>query len=371
MIPLIFDSPFATNICLLLAIFLPLILSWCIGPKLIAVLRAMKAGQPIRKTTKTCVAPAHESKVGTPTMGGIMIIGLILLTNLLFNDLLDPRLQCCLLVMLVTAGLGFLDDYAKITAQSTDGVSGWVKIALQAVAAIGGAFYLYTVCPGVTNILVPFYGMVDIGIWFIPLALLVIIGASNAVNLTDGLDGLASGSMVIACLGFIACLGLMFAYSLMLLPFTELESGLSTCIPSWGGIFMLLLTIVSACLGFLWFNCHPAGVFMGDTGSLSLGGTLGAIAVCTHTELLLVIIGGVFVAEAVSVMIQVMGFKLTRKLCGEGRRIFRMAPLHHHFEKGGWKETQVCVRFWIVAFMLALLGVVSIYGTAALCSSNL
>ncbi len=344
MIPLIFeDSTQAATICLLLAIFLPLVLSWCIGPKLIAVLRAMKAGQPIRKTTKTCVAPAHESKVGTPTMGGVMIIGLVLLTNLLFNDLLDPRVQCCLLVMLVTAGLGFIDDYAKITAQSSDGVSGWVKIALQAVAAIGGAFYLYQVCPEVTRIIIPFYGMVDIGIWFIPLALLVIIGSSNAVNLTDGLDGLASGTMVIACLAF---------FTLIL------------ALPG-HGMDLLLLTIVSACLGFLWFNCHPAQVFMGDTGSLSLGGTLGAIAVCTQTELLLVIIGGVFVAEAVSVMIQVMGFKLTRKLYGEGRRIFRMAPLHHHFEKGGWKETQVCVRFWIVAFMLGVLGIVSFWGTLA------
>ncbi len=345
MIRLISDNSTLASICLLLAIFLPLVLSWCIGPKLIAVLRAMKAGQPIRKTTRTCVAPAHESKVGTPTMGGIMIIGLVLLCNLLFNDLLDPRVQCCLLVMLVTAGLGFIDDYAKITAQSSDGVSGWVKIALQAVAAIGGAFYLYEVCPGVTQVLIPFCGMVDIGVWFIPLALLVIIGASNAVNLTDGLDGLASGTMVIASLAFIVSI-------FFLMPFG-----------GGGGMDILLWTIVSACLGFLWFNCYPARVFMGDTGSLSLGGTLGAIAVCTHTELLLVIIGGVFVAEAVSVMIQVFGFKLTRKLCGEGRRIFRMAPLHHHFEKGGWKETQVCIRFWIVAFMLAVLGVVSLVAT--------
>ncbi len=344
MIPLLVNNPTLAGICLLLAISLPLVLSWCIGPRLIAVLRAMKAGQPIRKTTKTCVAPAHESKVGTPTMGGIMIIGLVLLCNLLFNDLLDPRLQCCLLVMFVTAGLGFMDDYAKITAQSSDGVSGWVKIALQAVAAIGGAFYLYQVCPGVTNILVPFYGMVDIGIWFIPLALLVIIGSSNAVNLTDGLDGLASGTMVIACVAFLACLPEVGA----LAAFPSVEE--------FAAVKILLWTIVSACVGFLWFNCHPAKVFMGDTGSLSLGGTLGAIAVCTHTELLLVIIGGVFVAEAISVMVQVMGFKLTRKLCGEGRRIFRMAPLHHHFEKGGWKETQVCVRFWIIASLLGVLG---------------
>ncbi len=321
------------GVVLLCALLVPFLGSLLMGPKLITVLRAMKAGQPIRQATRSCAAPEHQSKVGTPTMGGVMLIGLVLITNLLFNNLFDPHVQCCLLVTLVTAGLGFMDDYAKITAQSTDGVSGWVKIALQAVAALGCGTYLYFTLPGAGEVYVPFYGMLDLGWLFIPFTLLVIIGSSNAVNLTDGLDGLASGCMMIACAAFI-----LFSDDL--------------------NLNVYLVSMFAACLGFLWFNCNPAKVFMGDTGSLSLGGALGTVAVCCHQQLLLVIVGGVFVAEACSVMIQVFWFKLSRKLYGEGRRFFRMAPLHHHFEKGGWKETQVCVRFWTVAFFLALTGVI-------------
>ncbi len=319
--------------CMLVcALLIPFVGSLIIGPRLISILRAMKAGQPIREARKGVLAPEHQGKVGTPTMGGIMLIGLVLLTNLLFNDLLSPQVQCCLLVTIVTAGLGLMDDYAKITAQSTDGVSGWVKIALQAIASLGCGIYLYLVTPHAGEVFVPFYnGMVDIGPLFIPFAMLVIIGSSNAVNLTDGLDGLATGCMMSACFAF-----LFLTNSL--------------------GLNVFLISIFASCLGFLWFNCNPAKVFMGDTGSLALGGALGTVAVCCHQELLLVLIGGVFVAEACSVMIQVFWFKLSRKMYGEGRRFFRMAPIHHHFEKGGMSETQVCVRFWIVAFMLAFLG---------------
>ena len=185
------------EILLLLALLLPFIGSLIIGPKLIAVLRAMKAGQPIREARKGVLAPEHQSKVGTPTMGGLMLIGLVLLTALLVCDLTDPMIQCCLLVTAVTAFLGFLDDYTKITKKSSDGVSGWFKIALQTLAAIGCAAYLYNSVPGITEVMIPFYGMVDFGILFIPFALLVIIGTSNAVNLTDGLDGLASGCTII------------------------------------------------------------------------------------------------------------------------------------------------------------------------------
>ncbi len=334
MINFIYQLPMGVQ--LLLALLLPFIGSMLIGPKLIAILRAMKAGQPIREARKGVLAPEHQAKVGTPTMGGLMIIGLIMLTSILFLDMGNPKLQCCLLVMGVTAILGFLDDWAKITRKSTDGVSGWFKIALQAVAALSCAGYLYYLDPTIARVLVPFYGTVDLGYFFIPFAMLVIIGSSNAVNLTDGLDGLASGCMVVAAMAFLSiCLTLG-------------EVALAN----------YLLCIATACLGFLWFNAHPAKVFMGDTGSLSLGGALGTVAVCTHTELLLVIIGGVFVAEACSVMIQVGWFKVSRKLYGEGRRFFRMAPVHHHFEKCGWSETQVCVRFWIVAFFLAVLGLI-------------
>ena len=338
MINFIYDLPFEVQ--LLLALVVPFLGSMLIGPKLIAILRAMKAGQPIRQACGGVLAPEHQAKVGTPTMGGIMIIGLIMLTSILFLDMADPKLQCCVLVMGVTAILGFLDDWAKITKKSTDGVSGWFKIALQAVAAIACAGYLYYLDPTIARVLVPFYGTLDLGIFFIPFAMLVIIGASNAVNLTDGLDGLASGCMVISALAFI------IISSFVLFPGTGNNP-----------LVCYLLCIASACLGFLWFNAHPAKVFRGDTGSLSLGGALGTVAVCTHSELLLVIIGGVFVAEACSVMIQVGWFKVSRKLYGEPRRFFRMAPIHHHFEKCGWSETQVCVRFWIIAFFLAVLGI--------------
>ncbi|MBQ2813766.1 MAG: phospho-N-acetylmuramoyl-pentapeptide-transferase [Akkermansia sp.] len=327
------------EILLLLALLLPFIGSLIIGPKLIAVLRAMKAGQPIREARKGVLAPEHQSKVGTPTMGGLMLIGLVLLTALLVCDLTDPMIQCCLLVTAVTAFLGFLDDYTKITKKSSDGVSGWFKIALQTLAAIGCASYLYNSMPGITEVMIPFYGMVDFGILFIPFALLVIIGTSNAVNLTDGLDGLASGCTIITSVAYVVVTAaLSFSVDISLPCF--------------------IIAIISACSGFLWFNCNPARVFMGDTGSLALGGALGTIAICTHSAFILVIIGGVFVAEALSVMIQVGWFKVSRKLYGEGRRFFRMAPIHHHFEKGGLSETQVCVRFWIVSFFLATFGLV-------------
>ena len=334
MINFIYQLPVGAQ--LLLALLVPFVGSMLIGPRLIAILRAMKAGQPIRQACGGTLAPEHQAKVGTPTMGGLMIIGLIMLTSILFLDMGDPKLQCCLLVMAVTAILGFLDDWAKITKKSTDGVSGWFKIALQAVASLGCAGYLWYLDPSIARVLIPFYGMVDLGMFFIPFAMLVIIGASNAVNLTDGLDGLASGCMVVSCLAFLS----------LCLTFGEVA------------LANYLLCIAAACLGFLWFNAYPAKVFMGDTGSLSLGGALGTVAVCTHTELLLVVIGGVFVAEATSVMIQVGWFKVSRKLYGEGRRFFRMAPIHHHFEKCGWSETQVCVRFWIIAFFLAVLGLI-------------
>ena len=334
MINFIYQLP--VGLQLILALLVPFVGSMLIGPRLIAILRAMKAGQPIREASKGVLAPEHQAKVGTPTMGGLMIIGLILLTSVLFLDMGNPKLQCCLLVMSVTAILGFLDDWAKITKKSTDGVSGWFKIALQTVAALVCASYLYYLDPTIARVLVPFYGTIDLGYFFIPFAMLVIIGSSNAVNLTDGLDGLASGCMVVAAIAFLS------------LCLTLGEIALAN----------YLLCIAAACLGFLWFNAHPAKVFMGDTGSLSLGGALGTVAVCTHTELLLVVIGGVFVAEACSVMIQVGWFKVTRKIYGEGRRFFRMAPIHHHFEKCGWSETQVCVRFWIIAFFLAVLGLI-------------
>ena len=317
----------------LLALVAPFVLSLLIGPRLIAILRAMKAGQPIREARKGVLAPEHQSKVGTPTMGGVMIIGLVLLVTLLVADLTSVRVQCCLIVTAITAFLGFLDDYAKIRRHNSDGVSGWFKIGLQFFAAAACAVYLYLAEPDVCNIHIPFYGSLHIDWLFIPLAILTIIATSNAVNLTDGLDGLASGLMAPACAFFFII---------------SLSRDLDTISP-------LPLATLSACIGFLWFNCHPAKVFMGDTGSLALGGLLGSLAVCTGAELVLIILGGVFVAEASSVVIQVFWFKLTRRLYGEGRRFFRMAPLHHHFEQLGWSETQVCTRFWIIGAIFFIL----------------
>ena len=331
---------------LILALALPFILSLLIGPRMIAILRAMKAGQPIREARKGVLAPEHRSKVGTPTMGGVMIIGLILLFALLFMDLRSVRVQCCLIVIAITAFLGFLDDFAKIRRHNTDGVSGWFKIGLQFLAAAACSVYLYLADPKVAQIIVPFYGELNIGWFFVPLGILTIIATSNAVNLTDGLDGLASGLMVPVCL-------FLFAVADF-----QAQRCLGCCerITDAAAMAPLLIAMISACVGFLCFNCHPAKVFMGDTGSLALGGALGAAAVCLGAELLLIIVGAVFVAEACSVVIQVFWFKLTRKLYGEGRRFFRMAPLHHHFEKLGWSETQVCVRFWIIGAIFFLIG---------------
>ena len=218
-----------TAINILLPALLPFILSMCIGPRLIAVLRAMKAGQPIREASKGVLAPEHSSKVGTPTMGGLMIISLILLSILLFADSAgNMRYRFS----------RFLDDYAKITKKSTDGVSGKFKITLQFIAALACGCYLYDAMPTLCNLYIPFYGFLDIGPFFIPLSLLVIIGASNAVNLTDGLDGLASGCMIIVALTYVTVLPITFT--------------------------PVMLAVASACAGFLWFNCHPARVFMGD-----------------------------------------------------------------------------------------------------------
>jgi len=319
---------------LFLLLLIPFVASLFIAPKMIRVLKAMKAGQPIREAQKGVLAPAHQSKVGTPTMGGIMIIGLILLSIVLICDLTDIKVLCVIGVILITAGLGFMDDFAKIRKHSSDGVSGRIKLLIQGIAATVVSLILYKYCPECRSIIIPFAGTLDIGLLFIPLGIVTIIGSSNAVNLTDGLDGLASGCMAIVAFFFIAITQTM-----------QLD--------------FILIASASACLGFLWFNIHPAKVFMGDTGSLALGGMLGSIAVCSGSALILVIIGGIFVVEAISVMLQVAYFKITRRKFGEGRRLFRMAPIHHHFEKLGWSEMQVCVRFWIITFFLGIIGIAS------------
>ncbi len=308
------------------ALVVPLVLVLALCPWSIRKLQELKAGQPVRAAHGNVHAPDHAGKAGTPTMGGLLLIGAVLVYALLFLPLADVRVQCVLLVVLVTAFLGFLDDYAKIKRHTSDGVNGWFKIMLQTFVAAFCAVYLYCTDESVCSIAIPFYGWVHIGWLFVPLAILTIIATSNAVNLTDGLDGLASGCMIPAVMFFLMYDGSGHA-----------------------GLSAFSIAVLAACTGFLWYNCHPAKVFMGDTGSLALGGALGTLAVCTGMELMLIVLAGVFVAEAASVVIQVIWFKITKRMYGEGRRFFKMAPLHHHFEKCGMSETQVCVRAWIIA----------------------
>jgi len=287
----------------------------------------------------------HIGKAGTPTMGGCIIISVIMVSVLLWGELTNVYLWLTLYAALFFGLIGFRDDYLKISKKSSDGLSVKGKLFLQILVAlpIGLALYFY---PGFdTQLNVPFFKNLtpDLGIWYIPFAVLIIVGFSNAVNLTDGLDGLAIGPIVIAFMSYI-----VFSYlsgnikfaSYLLIPY----------VPGSGELAVLCGAIVGAGLGFLWFNSYPAEVFMGDVGSLPLGAILGTVAVITKQEITLLIVGGLFVFEALSVIFQVAYFKITG-----GQRIFRMAPIHHHFELKGWPESKVTVRFWIIAIILTLL----------------
>lgn len=329
------------------AIMTALIISLVIGPAFIRWLKSKQgAGQPIRE-----IGPeTHHKKAGTPTMGGLMILIAVMLSTLLWADLTNPFVWLTLLVMVGFGAIGFHDDYLKLTKRTHHGLSPRNKILAQivigAAAIVGIMLCMPTMPPDLaTGIAFPFIKdyFLNLSLFFIVWALVVIIGASNAVNLTDGLDGLATVPVAIAagCFGLIAYLCGHAIYAAYLhIPY----------VPGTGEIAILCGAIVGAAMGFLWFNAPPAQVFMGDVGSLSLGGVLGTIAVITKHEIVLAIIGGLFVMETVSVVIQVVYFRLT------GKRFFRMAPIHHHFEKLGWAETTVVVRFWIIAIVLALIG---------------
>ncbi|MCA0978082.1 phospho-N-acetylmuramoyl-pentapeptide-transferase [Qipengyuania flava] len=321
-----------------------LLIGLFIGPRFIDMLRVRQGkGQPIREDGPQ----THLAKVGTPTMGGLMILASLTLSMLLWMDLSNPFVWAC---MAVTGGfglIGFLDDYDKVSKSSHKGVSGKVRLLFEfAVAGIASWIIVSQIN---TFVYVPFVN--DFGIELGPLyyvfAAFVIVGAGNAVNLTDGLDGLATMPVIIAAGTFavIAYLVGRVDYSEYLgIPYVE----------GAGELAIFCAAIMGAGLAFLWFNAPPAAVFMGDTGSLALGGALGAIAVATHHEVVLAIVGGLFVFEALSVIIQVFWFKRT------GRRVFRMAPIHHHFEQLGWSESKVVIRFWIVAIVLALLGLATL-----------
>ena len=332
---------FRTAVASLTAMFLVLFL----GPWMIERLRRFQIGQQIREEGPK----SHQAKAGTPTMGGLLVLTGILVPTLLWGDLTNPRLWLVIGATVAFGAIGFWDDYTKVARKQNLGLTKVQKLAAQcAVGLVLGAFVygLSLVSPEdgqSTRVVMPFLKMLkpDLGILYVPFAILVVVSASNAVNLTDGLDGLAIGSMLIAAAAFT-----VLAYVASHAVFSSYLDLLH--LPAAGELTVFCGAMVGASMGFLWWNCYPAQIFMGDVGSLALGGALGTVAILVKQELLLVPIGGLFVVEALSVMLQVASFKLT------GKRIFRMAPLHHHFELMGWKEPQIVIRFWIVAFIFAL-----------------
>jgi len=327
------------------AVLTALVISFVVGPALIRWLRAQQGyGQPIRED-----GPASHlvRKKGTPTMGGTLILLALTLATLLWADLTNAYVWVVLLITLGFGGIGFADDYLKLTRRSSGGLPGRAKLLGQFAIALlaAGLIAAVTRDPLATGLAVPFFKdvLIPLGFLFFPFAAIVMVGSSNAVNLTDGLDGLAIVPTMIAaaCFALIAYLvGNAIFAGYLGIPF----------VPGSGELAVFCGALVGASLGFLWFNAPPAMVFMGDTGSLASGGALGTVAVITKHELVLVVIGGLFVLETASVIMQVVSFKLT------GRRVFRMAPLHHHFEKKGWEEPTIVIRFWIIAMVLALIG---------------
>ncbi|WP_444451905.1 phospho-N-acetylmuramoyl-pentapeptide-transferase [Rhodobacter capsulatus] len=330
------------------AFFTALIFGFLFGRPLINILRRKQGkGQPIRDD-----GPAtHFAKAGTPTMGGLLILSALLVSTLLWARLDNGYVWIVLGVTYGYAAIGFADDYAKVTKQNVKGVSGRTRMALGlALAALAGIFAALMHPPELTNMLaLPVFKnvLINLGIFFVPFAMFVIVGAANAVNLTDGLDGLAIMPVMIAA----GTLGAI-AYVVGRADFTQYLG--VNFVPGTGELFVFTAALIGGGLGFLWYNAPPAAVFMGDTGSLALGGALGAIAVCTKHELVLGVVGGLFVVEALSVIIQVAYFKAT------GKRVFLMAPIHHHFEKKGWAEPQIVIRFWIVSLILALIGLATL-----------
>ena len=334
-----------------------LVLSWWLGPRVIAWLKHLRFGQEYQDKAEEAggLAARIVSKKGTPTMGGILIVTVMDFTALLWAQW-NTLVAVSLLSVVVLMGLGFYDDYAKITQQSSKGTTVRIKLGVQFALAIFIAVYLYRVPATsalISEVMVPFikYPILTGGIgavFGLALATLTIVGSSNAVNVTDGLDGLAIGCTLIV--SFVYLVLTYIAGNARLAMYLSIPHVLGA-----GELTVFCAAMIGAGLGFLWFNCHPAQMFMGDTGSLALGGALGIVAVLIHQPLVLVIAGGVFVAEALSVLLQTSYFKYTRKHYGEGRRIFLMAPLHHHFEKKGWHESQVVMRFYILGIVCAVI----------------
>ncbi len=331
-----------------LAFFTSLLIALMIGGPLINFFSNKKIFDPIRED-----GPSDHivKKIGTPTMGGVIILLGLIISVLLWADLNNIYILFCLYIVTSFGLLGAYDDYKKISRSSSTGISSKLKILMQIfLAALGLIFLTFLIeYDEFTNLYFPFFKnlMINLGWFFIPFSVFVIVGSSNAVNLTDGLDGLATVPVILvaACFAFISYVtgNIVFSDYLQILY-----------IEGTGEIAIFCGAIIGACLGFLWFNAPPAKIFMGDTGSLSLGGSLGAVGIITKHEIVLAITGGLFVLEALSVMIQVISFKLT------GKRIFKMAPIHHHFEKKGWPESTVVIRFWIISIILAMIGLATL-----------
>ena len=330
------------------AFFTALIFGFVFGRPLINTLRRRQGkGQPIRDDGPQ----THFAKAGTPTMGGLLILSALLFSTLLWARLDNPYVWIVLGVTYAFGLIGFADDYAKVTKQNTKGVSSRLRFIAGLLIAGVATYAAARFHPAdLTNQLaLPVFKdfLLNLGVFFVPFGMVVIVGAANAVNLTDGLDGLAIMPVMIAA----STLGAI-AYVVGNYNFTEYLG--VHFVPGTGEILIFSAALVGGGLGFLWYNAPPAAVFMGDTGSLALGGALGAIAVCTKHEIVLAIVGGLFVVEALSVIIQVLYFKRT------GRRVFLMAPIHHHFEKKGWAEPQIVIRFWIISLILALIGLATL-----------
>ncbi len=331
----------------ILGVLTALVIAFVVGPGMIRRLSRYQIEQPIREDGPE----THFAKAGTPTMGGALILVAMAVSTLLWADLGNRYVWVALLVTAMFGGIGFYDDYKKLVLRDAKGISARLKYGLQSLAGLAAALFLYfsAQSPVETQLLIPFVKdtVVTLGPWFILLAYLVIVGSSNAVNLTDGLDGLAIMPTVLVG----GALGI-FAYASGNVNFAEYLG-----IPYVAGVGEVVVfcgAIVGAGLGFLWFNAYPAQVFMGDVGALALGAALGVVAVMVRQELVLFIMGGVFVVETLTVVLQVAFFKLT------GKRIFRMAPLHHHYEVKGWPEPRIIVRFWIITVILVLLGLASL-----------
>jgi phospho-N-acetylmuramoyl-pentapeptide-transferase len=328
-----------------LAFIIATVVSIFWGKRFIALMKLRQFGQSIREEGPE----SHKKKKGTPTFGGVFILGSALLACVICGNFVSFPFLITLFVTVSYFFLGGLDDYLKVLKKNTKGVSARQKLAWQFLTGLFASYVMIKYGITDSKIYVPFMKdpLIDIGWWYVPFAAFVIVGSSNALNLTDGLDGLAIGPTIIsaATLGFLSYLaGHVELANYLLIPY----------IPDVGELLVLVSALIGAGVGFLWYNAYPAEIFMGDVGSLSLGGCLGTIAVLTKNEILFVLIGGIFVIEAVSVILQVASFK-TR-----GKRIFKMAPIHHHFELKGWPETKVIVRFWIVSLVFAILALATL-----------